>query len=194
MENESLVKRVLDVLPKGSIGRYDLFPIFKDAELFTEIIQYLAAPYIGKVDYVSAPEAIGWVMGSAMARELNVGFIPLRKIDKLPYPKELLLSQSYVDYSGKTKTLEIKKDCVAAGDITPAAKSRKSFPAFCCRSNNILIVDEWVETGASLHCCVKLLERLGCNIVGLATIGIDYCDGTKNWIDTDFIRYIGKDI
>jgi len=175
MQNENLVKRLLDVIPKDSIGRYDLFPVFKNTELFTEIIKHLAVPYIGRVDYVVAPEAIGWVMGSAMARELNVGFIPLRKIDKLPYPKEVLISQKYVDYSDKEKALEIRKGYVTAGD-------------------RILIVDEWVETGVSLHCCINLLEKLGCTIVGLATIGIDYRESTKDWIDTDFIRYIGKNI
>ena len=175
MKNEELVKRLLDTIPKGNIGRYDLFPVFKDYDLFTEIVKILSYPYIGQVDYVAAPEAIGWVIGSAIARELSVGFIPIRKIDKLPYPKEDLVSQKYIDYSNKTKALEITKAYVTAGD-------------------KILVVDEWVESGMSLHCCMNLLEKLGCNIVGLATIGIDYRDGTKDWIDSGFIQFIGMDI
>ena len=175
MENKNLIKRLLDVIPKDSIGRYDLFPVFKDAELFNEITKKLAAPYIGKVDYVAAPEAIGWIMGSTIARELNIGFIPLRKVDKLPYPKEMLISQNYVDYFEVRKALEIKANAVSTGD-------------------RILVVDEWVETGESLQCCIDLLEKLGCVIVGLATIGIDYRDSTKKWIDTGFIQYIGRDI
>jgi len=175
MGNDSLAKKILDVIPKDSIGRYDLFPVFYDAELFKEVIQYLAAPYIGKVNYVASPEAIGWIIGSAMAKELNIGFIPLRKANGLPYQKELIISQKYVDYSGKAKELEIKKDSVIAGD-------------------KILIVDEWVETGASLHCCIKLLEKLGGIIVGLASIGTDYKEGTKEWIDSGFIHFVGKDM
>ena len=175
MENENLIKRLLDTIPKDSVGRYDLFPVFKDVDLFTEIIQNLAAPFIGKIDYVAAPEAIGWIAGSAMARELGVGFIPLRKIDRLPYPKDILISQSYVDYAEIRKSLEIKNNSVAKGD-------------------RILIVDEWVETGESMQCCKNLLEKFGCNIVGLATIGIDYRDVTKDWIDSGFIQYIGKNI
>jgi len=175
MQNENLVKRLLDTIPKDSIGRYDLFPVFKDVELFTNIIRDLSAPYTGKIDYVVAPEAIGWILGSAIARELSVGFIPLRKIDKLPYPKEILISQNYITHPDKDKALEIKKGYLTAGD-------------------KILIVDEWVETGVSLHCCINLLEKLGCSIVGLATIGIDCREETKDWIDTGFIRYIGKDI
>jgi len=175
MENENLVKRLLNIIPKDSIGRYDLFPVFKDVDLFTDVIESLATPYIGKVDYVAAPEAIGWIMGSAMARKLNVGFVPLRKIDKLPYPKEKFVTQNYVGYSEIRKALEIKVDSVSKND-------------------RILIVDEWVETGESMQCCIDLLEKLGCNIVGLATIGIDYREATKSWIDTGFIRYIGKNI
>ena len=176
MNNEELIKRLLAVIPQDSIGRYDLFPVFRDVDLFTDIIKNLSASYIGKVDYVAAPEAIGWIIGSAMARELNVGFIPLRKIDKLPYRKESLISQNYDgEYGVSRKALEIRKGFLANG-------------------SKILVVDEWVETGLSLLCCMKLLEKLGCKIIGLATIGIDYRDGTKDWIDTGFIQYIGKDI
>ena len=175
MGDEDLIKRLIDIIPKDSIGRYDLLPVFKDVTLFAEIVQYLAAPYIGKVDYVAAPEAIGWIMGSAIARELSVGFIPLRKIDRLPYPKDILISQNYVDYSDIRKALEVKVNTVSKGD-------------------RILIVDEWIETGETTRCCKSLLEKLGCNIVGLATIGIDYRDATKEWIDSGFIRYIGKNI
>ena len=175
MGNEILITRLLDTIPKDSIGRYDLFPVFKDADLFDEIIKTLAAPYRGKVDYVAAPEAIGWIMGTAMSRELRVGFVPLRKIDKLPYPKDILISQNYVDYAEIRKALEIKSNSVSAGD-------------------RILIADEWVETGESMQCCKNLLEKLGCDVVGLATVGIDYREATKDWIDTGFVRYIGKNI
>ena len=175
MQSEKLVNRVLAVIPKDSVGRYDLLPIFMNPVLFTDIINYLAAPYVGKIDYVAAPESIGWVLGGAMAKALSVGFVPIRKVDRLPYPKETLVTQCYKDYSGKEKSLEIKCGII---------------PARC----RVLIVDEWVETGASLHCCLDLLEKLGCIIVGLATIGIDYRQGTRDWIDTGFIRYIGKDL
>ena len=175
MSNQKLKNRILEVLPKDSIGRNDLFPVFKDAGLFADIIQYLSAPYAGKIDYVAAPEAIGWIMGSAMAKELNVGFVPLRKIDKLPYPKDVLVSQSYFDDSDTSKALEAKQGYVNAGD-------------------RILIVDEWVETGISMRCCMNLLQKLGCTVVGLATIGIDYRKETKDWIDNGFITFIEKDM
>jgi adenine phosphoribosyltransferase len=175
MSNQKLCERILEILPKDSIGRYDLLPAFMDKELFADIIGFLATPYTELIDFVAAPEAIGWVLGSAIAKELKVGFIPLRKVGNLPYAKETLVSQTYLDYSGKIKTLEIKKGCVSKG-------------------SRILVIDEWVETGASLHCCIDLLQKLGCIVVGLATIGIDYCQGTKDWIDNGFVTFIGKDI
>jgi len=175
MSNQKLKDRILEVLPKDSIGRYDLFPVFRDAELLADIIKHLSAPYVGKIDYVAAPEAIGWIMGTAMAKELHVGFVPLRKIDKLPYPKDVLVSQSYFDDSDTAKALEAKESYVNAGD-------------------RILIVDEWVETGISMRCCMNLLQKLGCTVVGLATIGIDYRKETKDWIDNGFVTFIGKNM
>ena len=46
MQNKNLLKRLLDMIPKDSIGRYDLLPVFRDTELFTDIIKDLAAPYM----------------------------------------------------------------------------------------------------------------------------------------------------
>jgi len=175
MSDKHLASRVMEAIPKDSIGRYDLLPITKDTALFREIVKYLAAPFIKKVDYIVSPEAIGWIIGVAVAGELGVGFIPIRKRGKLPYPKELLISQRYHDYSIKEKTLEIKKDTFFPG----------------CR---ILIVDEWVETGASINCCIKLLEKENCIIQGIATIGIDYREETKPWIDSGFVRFVGRDM
>ena len=175
MSNDGLANKVLEAIPEGSIGRYDLSPVFKDAKLFAEIVEYLAAPYTGKVDFVASPEAIGWILGVAAARKLGIGFVPLRKGGKLPYPKEMIISQNYIDYSNKEKTLEIKKNTVTAG-------------------SRALIVDEWVETGISMHCCIGLLNKIGCTVAGLAAIGIDYREGTKDWIDSGFIRFIGRDM
>jgi len=172
MGNQELKERITKILPKDSIGRYDLLPIFMDTALFADIVEFLSAPYAGRVDYIAAPEAIGWILGTGVARELKVGFIPLRKADKLPYPKETLISQSYTDYSGKPKTLEIKSGYNGSG-------------------KRLLLVDDWVETGATLQCCINLFQKLGCSVIGLATIGIDNRQETKNWIDNDFVTFVG---
>jgi len=173
MKNEELINRTKSLLTEESIGRYDLFPIFKDVELFRAIVKHLSAPYIGKVDYVVSPEAIGWILGVAIAKELNVGFIPLRKGGTLPYKEDALISHSYNDPNKKDKKLEIKKDYIPA-------------------KSKVLIVDEWIETGISMRCAIALLTKLDCEIVGLATIGTDYRDETKDWIDSGFMIFVDK--
>ena len=81
---EALKQRAKAVLPAGTIRVYDLMPVFEDAVLFAEITRALAEPFAGRVDVVVAPEALGWVLGAALARELGVGFVGVRKKGKLP--------------------------------------------------------------------------------------------------------------
>jgi len=175
MNRERLISETLAAIPQGSIGIYDLLPIYKDAALFEEIVAYLAHPYAGKIDAVASPEAIGWILGAAVARKLNVGFVPLRKGGKLPYSNENLLSYTYTDAKHSGRTYEMKNDSILANE-------------------RVLLVDEWVEDGATLKSCIGLLNQAKCTIAGLATIGIDYNEGTKDWIDSGFIHYVGQNM
>ncbi len=175
MNREDIAKRVMETIPRGSVGRYDLIPIFGDARLSDDIAEYLALPYIGRVDYVAAPEATGWLLGVLLAGKLGVGLIAIRKAGRLPYGKEAVLRRSYIDYTGVEKGLEIRRGSVAPG-------------------SRILLADEWVETGAAVRCGIGLLEECGCAVSGLATIGIDYREATAQWIDSGFIRFIGRDM
>ena len=175
MTQQELVEKVKASIPAGSIGRYDLLPLFAKADLFAEIVKYFAAIYIGKLDYIASPEATGWILGAALARELDIGFIALRKGGRLPYPPTSISSVKYFDYSGVEKSLEL-----ATGSLNAGSK--------------ILIADEWIETGSSIRGCIKLLEKQNCIISGLATIGIDYTDNTKQWVDTGFVSFVGMDI
>ena len=67
------------------MGRYDLLPLFTAPGLFSEIVKHLASAFAVKIDYAASPEATGWILGAAIASELGVGFIALRKKGKLPY-------------------------------------------------------------------------------------------------------------
>ena len=175
MGNENLASRILATIPKNSVGRYDLLPITKDTQLFTEIIKYMASPFRGKADFVASPEAIGWIIGVAVARELNIGFIPIRKSEKLPYKADYIIRMNYIDYSKKKKAMEISCNYIESG-------------------SKVLLVDEWVETGASVRCCIELLNYVGSEVVGIATIGVDYREETKDWIDSGFLHFIGRDM
>jgi adenine phosphoribosyltransferase len=171
----TLLDRVEKVIGKDAIGRYDLIPVFKNIELFSEIIDVLAEPFVGKIDYVVAPESLGWILGVAISNKLKVGFVPLRKENKLPYPKEKILRVKFVDYTKNSKTLEIVNE-----SVPPKSK--------------IIIVDEWIETGETMKACIKIMEKMNCDIMGLAAIGIDENENTKNWIENGFVKYIGKNI
>lgn len=122
---------------------------------------------------MAAPEAIGWILGTAIAKELGVGFIGVRKGDKLPYAKEEIISTHFTDYSGQDKSFEISKSSIV-------------------RNKRVLIVDDWIETGSQMKALIALLEKLDCSIIGLATIGIDINEVTQKWIDSSFVAYIAQ--
>jgi adenine phosphoribosyltransferase len=175
MNKRDIVKKILKTIPQDAIGKYELLPIAKDIGLFAEVVKYLATPFIDVVDYVAAPEATGWILATAIAKELNIGFIPIRKGGRLPYPQEMLMMSSYTDYTQSIKHLELKRSWVDSG-------------------NKILLVDEWVETGAAMMCCIEMLESLGGTIMGLATIGMNTCPETASWVNSGFLHFIGKDM
>ena len=175
MENELLLDKIKNIIGKETIGRYDLIPIFKDSFLFIEIIELLAKPYINKIDYVVAPESLGWILGVGISLKLKCGFIPLRKENKLPYQKGKIIQKEYKDYTAEIKKLEITKG------IMP-------------EKSKILIVDEWVETGETMKASIKIIEDMNCEIIGLATIGIDENENTIEWINNKYITFVGKNI
>ena len=115
------------------------------------------------------------ILGTAIAKELGVGFIGVRKGDKLPYAKEEIISTHFTDYSGQDKSFEISKSSIV-------------------RNKRVLIVDDWIETGSQMKALIALLEKLDCSIIGLATIGIDINEVTQKWIDSSFVAYIGSNI
>ena len=176
--NEELATKISHEIPKYSHGRDDLLPIFSHYELFNEIVEHLVEPFVDKVDVVCALEATGWILGTAMAQRLGVSFIPIRKGGKLPYDEEMIESVSLVDYSHETKKLCLKKEAIPFG-------------------SRILLVDEWIETGAQLEAALNLLAKFPCEVVAATTISIrQQPDKVRNlkWIEEDFIHAVGTNI
>lgn len=176
--NNALAEKISHQIPKYSHGRYDLLPIFSDTITFNEIVDHLAKPYKGRVDCVCALEATGWILGVAIAQKLNVSFIPIRKGGKLPYDEELIESVSLVDYSHEQKQLCLKKDALTS-------------------SKRVLLVDEWIETGAQVQAAMDLLKKFPCTLVGVATISIRGEENkTRNlqWIKDGLIHAVGISI
>ncbi len=126
-------------------GRADLASLFRDVDAFESAIQTMAEPFRSTgVSAVAALDALGFVFGTAIARELGVGLVLVRKGGKLPIENE---SMTFVDYSGETKSFEIARGAIRVDDT-------------------FLIVDEWSSTGAQLKASFSLIEKMGGSVIG----------------------------
>lgn len=146
----------IDTVTTGN--RYDVTPVFADAQCFSQLVEDLATPFQdANVEYVACIDALGFILGTAIARRLQVGLIPIRKGGKLPVQAE---SEEFRDYSGNLKRLEMRKDA-----LPPQSR--------------VLLVDEWIETGAQVLAAAKLIEAQGATIIGVASVNMDANDITE---------------
>lgn len=153
------LKRYLRLIDTKTHGRrYDVTPLFADHTAFSTLVEDLARPFAkGNVDCIVGIDALGFILGAAMAIRMEVGFIPVRKGGKLPVKSD---ASKFVDYTGQEKSLELRVGAVRAG-------------------TRVLIVDEWVETGAQLKAATELIEKQGGVVIGIATINIDDRPSTR---------------
>lgn len=129
--------------------RSDVTPIFAEPAAFAALVDDLLAPWRGeKIDRVVGTDALGFVVGTAIALKLGVGFVPVRKGGKLPVAKE---STRFNDYSGGEKVFELR-----ANPWPPGTR--------------VLLTDEWIETGGTAKAAVELIERTGGVVAGIAAI------------------------
>jgi adenine phosphoribosyltransferase len=143
-----LAKMIRDVpdFPKEGIIFKDITTLIKDPEAFKEAVEVLADHYTGRqVDLVAAVEARGYIFGAPIALKLGAGFIPVRKVGKLP--AETLREEYELEYG--TDAVEMHKDAIQAGQ-------------------KVLIVDDLIATGGSAQATARLVERLGGEVVGIA--------------------------
>ena len=139
---KELVRTVPD-FPKPGILFYDITTLLKDKKGFAELIDALAAHYIGRdVDLVLGIEARGFIFGPALAYRLNAGFVPVRKKGKLPHVK---VSIAYSLEYGLDE-MEMHEDALKAGE-------------------RVILVDDLIATGGTAEGAVKLMRRLGADVV-----------------------------
>jgi len=132
--------------PKEGILFRDITPLLADPKAFAAAIDALCAgKQSADIEYVAAVEARGFIFGAAVARKLNVGFVPIRKKGKLPFKTE---SVTY-DLEYGSDTLEVHRDAVGKG-----AK--------------VLMVDDLLATGGTMAAACKLIEKIGGQIVGIS--------------------------
>jgi len=142
--------RLIDSDTSGN--RCDVTPLFARPQAFAALIDDLAE-LIGStpIDLVACIDALGFVLGTALAQRLGVGILTIRKGGKLPVQANRV---TFRDYSGSEKELEIRRDILTTGQ-------------------RVLIVDEWIETGAQVQAAIQLVEEQGAVVAGIATIHID---------------------
>ena len=140
--------RKIENWPQKGILFHDITPVLQSAEYFRLLVDLLVYRYMGqKVDVVAGLDARGVIIGAALAYQLNVGFVPIRKKGKLPFDT---VSQSYALEYGEA-TVEIHTDA-----IKPGAR--------------VLLVDDLVATGGTMLAGIELIRKLGGEVIEAAAI------------------------
>ena len=158
---------------KKTSGRCDITPLFENPEVFSRLLNDMIKPF-KKVQFnkIVGLEALGFIIGGALAQKKKVGFVPIRKEGKLPGIKNTVLKTSFVDYTKTSKSFEINKSAIKKGD-------------------KILLVDDWVETGSQMKAAIKLIEKLGGKIIGISVINSHKNKQTKILFDKYNLTTIG---
>ena len=142
MALEKYIRDIQD-FPKEGIMFKDITPLLNDAQARKKSLDLLVASVLNqRIDKVIGVESRGFFFGTLLAHELNAGFIPVRKPNKLPY--ETIAATYDLEYG--TDTLEIHADAIQKGD-------------------RILIHDDVLATGGTARAVCELVERLGGEIV-----------------------------
>ncbi len=140
---QSLIREVPD-FPKPGIIFKDITPLLADAEGLREALAAMTDPWRSEtVDCVVGIEARGFVVGAAVARDLGVGFVPIRKAGKLPWQT---ISHSYGLEYGQD-TVEMHADAMGSG-------------------RRVVILDDVLATGGTAAAAARLVARTGADLVG----------------------------
>ncbi len=132
--------------PKPGILFKDITTLLQDKEAFKQSIHDLCEPYRdGSIDMIVGVESRGFIFGGAMAVEMGVGFVPVRKPGKLP--AETVKEEYTLEYG--TDAVEIHRDA-----ITPGMR--------------VLVVDDLLATGGTAAATIRLVEKLDGQIAGVS--------------------------
>jgi adenine phosphoribosyltransferase len=159
-----LASHIRDIpdFPKPGVTFKDITPLLGDPAAFRRAIDALVQPHLGAgITKVVGVEARGFILAAPVAYGLGAGFVPVRKIGKLPWAVEA--AEYALEYG--TDVLEVHRDAVGAGD-------------------RVLIVDDVLATGGTAAATVRLTEALGAEVVGLAfLIELSFLEGRRALAD-----------
>lgn len=125
--------------PTPGILFYDITTVLQDSAAFRASVDVMAAPFAGvQVDTVVAMESRGFIFGAPIAYLLGAGFVPIRKLGKLP--AETITREYTLEYA--TNTLEMHRDAIVAGQ-------------------RVLLVDDLLATGGTIAASLDIVQELG---------------------------------
>jgi len=170
-ELKALIREIPDY-PKPGILFYDITTLLKDPKGFHSMVDKLCAHYDGrKVDLVTGIEARGFIFGPALAYRLGAGFVPIRKPKKLPSKVASVTYQ--LEYG--TDQLDIHEDAVKSGQ-------------------QVLVCDDLLATGGTAAAAVKLIRRLGGDVVGAAfAVELSFLNGRAKLLGIDVFSLLKYD-
>lgn len=147
MDFKQYIADIPDFPEEGIIFR-DVTPLLKNKSTYKQTIQAFTkwADGLGvDIDVVAGPEARGFIFGCPVAYEIGAGFVPVRKPGKLP--RETVSEEYALEYG--TNEVQIHADSIQPGE-------------------NVIIVDDLLATGGTVEATIKLVEKLGGKVVGIA--------------------------
>ncbi len=150
MQTDSIRAAIRDVVdfPQPGIVFKDITPILADAKLFHDSISLLCETAGSvKIDKVVGIDARGFIFAAAVADRLGAGFVPVRKMGKLPWKTH----QTAYSLEYGEATVELHQDAILPGE-------------------SVLLVDDLLATGGTAAAAVELLEQLGANIVAISVL------------------------
>lgn len=168
---EELKKYVRDVpdYPQKGIMFRDITPLLGDKKVFKEVVELMSKAWTERPpDLVAGIEARGFIPGAAISVRLGAGFVPIRKTGKLPW---MTVMESY-DLEYGTDQLEVHSDAVQPGQ-------------------KVLIVDDVLATGGTASAAVRLMRKLGADVIGVQVlIELGYLDGRQKLKDVKLVSEI----
>jgi adenine phosphoribosyltransferase len=142
---KSRIRHVPD-FPKAGILFYDVTTLLRDPQGFRLAIDSMSAPYSKRgIDLVVGIESRGFILGGAVADRIGAGFVPVRKLGKLP----AATVRATYDLEYGSDSLEMHRDAVVQGQ-------------------RVLIVDDLLATGGTARATVDLVREIGGTVEGLA--------------------------
>jgi len=148
MDHIKAAIRTVPDYPKAGIQFRDVTTLLGDAGAFRAAVDAMVFPHAGqKIDKVAGIEARGFILGGAVAHQLSVGFVPIRKKGKLP--RETITQAYELEYG--VDEVEIHTDAVEPGE-------------------RVLLVDDLIATGGTAQAAILLLRQAGAEVVGASFV------------------------